>query len=183
MEVGSIAIPGQPAPIVKKKSVEQQKSQSVKNTKTVKKSSVAIEEKNIPVVTPKGHAANFGETTILNEDNIGETTILSNETQQQNRIVPHLIRIKNNEKIFINKAVFRIGKERNYVDYFISDNTAISRSHANIVSHNGEYFLVDTNSTNHSFVNGKMISSNVEVKIEHGTKIMLANEIFEFKFY
>ena len=69
------------------------------------------------------------------------------------------------------------------MDYFIGDNTAISRSHANIVNHNGEFFVVDTNSTNHTYVNGGMIHSNEEVKLSHGTVIRLANEDFEFKLY
>lgn len=91
--------------------------------------------------------------------------------------------MKNNEKIPLNKPVFRIGKERSYVDYFISDNTAISRSHANIINRDGEFFIVDTNSTNHTYVNGGMIQSNVETKLSNGTKIRLANEDFEFKLY
>jgi pSer/pThr/pTyr-binding forkhead associated (FHA) protein len=42
---------------------------------------------------------------------------------------------------------------------------------------------MDTNSTNHTYVNGGMIQSNAEIKISHGTKICLANEEFEFKLY
>lgn len=130
------------------------------------------------------HAApiNFGETTVLGGGQIGETTVLGTEANPV-RVDPHLIRMKNNEKIPLNKPVFRIGKERSYVDYFIGDNTAISRSHANIVNHNGEFYVVDTNSTNHTYVNGGMIQSNVETKLAHGTKIRFANEDFEFRLY
>ena len=126
---------------------------------------------------------NFGETTVLGGGNMGETTVLgvsSAATIQEN---PHLIRAKNNEKINLNKPVFRIGKEKSYVDYFIGDNTAISRSHANFISRDGEYFVTDTNSTNHTYVNGVMIQSNVETKLVHGDKVRLANEDFEFKLY
>ncbi len=124
---------------------------------------------------------NFGETTVLNAG-VGETTVLST-AMETTKNDPHLIRTKNNEKIPLNKPVFRIGKERSYVDYFIGDNTAISRSHANIINHNGEFFVVDTNSTNHTYVNGGMIQSGVETKLSHGTKIRLANEDFEFRLY
>ncbi len=134
-----------------------------------------------PPVPQPSTPISFGETTVLSAG-IGETTVLGTVTATvQND--PHLIRVKNNEKIPLNKPVFRIGKERSFVDYFIGDNTAISRSHANIVSRDGEYFVVDTNSTNHTYVNGGMISSNVEVKLSHGTKIRLGNEDFEFKMY
>lgn len=136
-----------------------------------------------PPVQPQGQPMNFGETTVLGGGKIGETTVLSGELNPQQRPMPHLIREKNNEKIMLDKPVFRIGKERSYVDYFISDNTAVSRSHANIVARDDSYFLMDTNSTNHTFVNGMMIQSNVETKLEHGDKIRLANEGFEFKLY
>lgn len=186
MEVGGMAIPGQPDPVVEKKPAGG--GQTVNNGGAAKPATTTNggtqSGGTTPPVTPRGHAANFGETTVLNKGNIGETTVLNAAAQQQQKqIAPHLIRAKNNEKISVNKPVFRIGKERSYVDYFIGDNTAISRSHANIVTRDGAYYLVDTNSTNHSFVNGEMIPSNEEVRIEHGTKIMLANEDFEFRLY
>ena len=143
-------------------------------------SSPIVEQPNLTFSTPN-HQLNFGETTVLNQGTIGETTVLSDSESMQNR--PCLIRFKNNEKVYVDKPVFRIGKEKSYVDYFIGDNTAISRSHANIITRDGEYFIVDTNSTNHTYVNGVMIQSNVETKIAHGTKIRLANEDFEFRLY
>lgn len=127
---------------------------------------------------------NFGETTVLGGAEIGETTVLTNaQVQNSKSVTPYLIRLKNREKIEITKNIFRIGKERSFVDYFVGDNTAISRSHANIVVRDGVYFIIDTNSKNHTFVNGSMIQSNTEVKIEHGAKICLADEEFEFHLY
>lgn len=124
----------------------------------------------------------FGETTVLGGGTIGETTVLG--MASQNAVLrPHLIRMKNNEWIDVNKPVFRIGKEKSYVDYFIGDNTAVSRSHANVITRDGEFFIVDTNSTNHTYIDGTMILSNTETKLSHGTKIRLANEEFEFRLY
>ena len=133
-----------------------------------------------------GQPMNFGETTVLGGAGgaIGETTVLgasSAKAAPQPR--PMLLRLKNNERINIDKPVYRIGKERSYVDYFIGDNSAISRSHANIITRDGKYFVMDTNSTNHTFVNGSMIQSNVEVPLEHGTMLRLADEEFEFKLF
>lgn len=126
---------------------------------------------------------NFGETTVLMGGAVGETTVLGATSGAAPMIAPHLIRRKNNEKVSLNKPVFRIGKEKSYVDYFIGDNTAISRSHANIITRDGQYLVVDTNSTNHTFVNGMMIPSNQEVQINQGDVIRLANEDFEFHLY
>ena len=136
-----------------------------------------------PAAQPMGSAGNFGETTVLGAGMVsGETTVL-NANANNNNALPHLIRQKNNERISINKDIFRIGKERSFVDYFIGDNAAISRSHANIITRNNEYFVVDTNSTNHTYVNGEMIQSNGEVKLNHGDKVRLANDEFEFRLY
>lgn len=135
----------------------------------------------VPTQMPQGQSGGFGETTVLGGGGIGETTVLGATPATQSK--PCLLRIKNNERITLDKPVFRIGKEKSYVDYFIGDNSAISRSHANIISRDGEYFVVDTNSTNHTYVNGQMIQSNVETKISYGAKIRLANEEFEFRPY
>lgn len=121
----------------------------------------------------------FGETTVLSSGaSAGETTVLSAVSS-----MPFLLRVKNNERIMLNKPVFRIGKERSFVDYFISDNPAISRSHANIVTKETSCFVVDTNSTNHTYVNGEMLQSNMEILLNHGDKIRFANEEFEFRVY
>lgn len=127
----------------------------------------------------QGSQVNFGETTVLGASaSFGETTVLSPDTSVKQN--PYLIRKKNNEKIAVNKPNFRIGKEKSFVDCFIGDNTAISRNHAIIIVRDNSYFIVDTNSLNHTFVNGTMIQSNVEIPIASGDKITLANEEFEF---
>lgn len=127
---------------------------------------------------------NFGETTILEGENglSGETTILE-PSSMSGGVHPYLWRRKNNEKILLDKPLFRIGKEKSFVDYFIGDNTSISRSHANIIKREEKYYIVDTNSTNHTYVNGAMIQSNTEVELKHGNSIVLSNEEFEFKMY
>lgn len=141
---------------------------------------------NIPVQTvqPQSNQADFGGTTVLGAaNNAGGTTVLGAVEQEKVTFNPRLIRSKNNEIILINKPVFRIGKENSYVDYFIADNSAISRSHANIIVRDEDFFVVDTNSTNHTYVNGAMIQSNDEVKLNDKDMIRFANEDFEFRIY
>lgn len=123
----------------------------------------------------------FGETTVLGNSVAGETTVLGASSVVQSRA--YIIRNKNNEKIYLDKPVFRIGKEKSFVDYFIGDNAAISRSHVNVIRRGENYYIVDTNSTNHTYVNGTMIQSNIETPLSHGTKFMLADEEFEYREY
>lgn len=171
----------QPMPQAQQKPVQQVQPQPVQNqnTNTGMTGNPSVPPQILENMTKAG---NFGETTVLGVGSeAGETTVLG--ASQAQIIKPYLLRIKNNERIELNKPVFRIGKERSYVDYFVSDNTAVSRSHANIINKDNDFYIVDTNSTNHTYVNGSMIQSNVETKIEHGTKIRLANEDFEFFMY
>ena len=127
-----------------------------------------------------GSGMNFGETTVLNGSNfVGETTVLGEDSAFSFQRNVFILRKKNGEKVQITKPIFRIGKERSYVDYYIGDNTAISRSHAEIIQRGEDYYIVDTNSTNHTYVNDLMLQSNVEAKLENGTQFRLANETFE----
>lgn len=132
------------------------------------------------IITPvsRSSQADFGETIVPDEES--ENTVLLDSLEEQ-AFRAHLIRKKTNERIEIEGALLRIGREKDYADYCIADNPAIGRSHAYIIERNGEYFVVDTNSKNHTYVNEIRIQSNVEEKLMHGTSIRFANE--EFVFY
>ncbi len=121
----------------------------------------------------------YGETTVLGASGYNETTVLGGSSYE-NMPAAYLIRHKNGERVLVNKDVFHIGKEKSIADYFISDNSAISRKHAEIVKRNNEYYIIDTNSTNHIYVNGIRIPCNVETHIISGTEIILADERFDF---
>lgn len=126
---------------------------------------------------PNGGAGSEG-TTVLSS-NMGDanaTTVLG-----ASAATACLIRTSNNERINITKPYFKIGKDANRVDYCIKGNPAVSRFHASIVSKNGQYFIVDNGTTNHTYVNESMIPANVETQISNGAKIRLADEKFEFK--
>ncbi len=127
-----------------------------------------------------------GETSVLNEP---ETTLLAeenNETTLLNMVeeapsYPTLERTFTGEKVQVNKPVFRIGKERSYVDWFIADNNAVSRSHADIITRGQKYFIKDLNSKNGTYINGTLLSAEKEYEISDGDVIKLANEEFEFR--
>ena len=124
---------------------------------------------------------NFGDTTVLHSGFRGEETSVLNYTKAPDTPKqPYLLRIKNGERIPITGNIFRLGKEEKFVDYVIHDNEAISRSHANIISRNGQYYLQDNNSTNHSFLNGQQCVSNVELPLQDKASIRLGNEEFQF---
>lgn len=117
----------------------------------------------------------------LNEQTDDEppTTLLNNRTLVSSS-KPVLTRISTGEKVQINKQVFCIGKADQGVDYKVTGNKSISRRHAYITSINGVNYLRDNNSTNHTFLNGTQVYSNVDVPIPDNSVIKLSNEEFIF---
>jgi hypothetical protein len=91
-----------------------------------------------------------------------------------------LFRILTNETIPINKPVFRLGKEKQYCDYFVSNNYAVSRSHADIITRGQQYYIMDLNSTNKTYVNGVPLVPRQEEELHEGDNIKLGNEEFIF---
>lgn len=93
---------------------------------------------------------------------------------------PKLLRLSDNEVVSVNKPVFRIGKEKSYVDYFLGDNSAISRSHADIITRGDTYYISDLNSKNFTFLNGIKLVPNQETILKDGDKIKFADDEFVF---
>jgi len=92
----------------------------------------------------------------------------------------YLVHIRTGMRIVISKPNFTIGKEKGMVDYCVTDNNTVSRKHARIFWNGSEYCVEDTNSKNHTYVNGDMLSSNVPRKLENGARIRCSNEEFSF---
>ncbi len=94
---------------------------------------------------------------------------------------PRLVRVLTGETISVNKPVFRLGKEKSYVDYFVANNMAVSRSHADIIVRASRCYVKDLNSKNHTYINGRDIPPHFETEIQNGDRLLLGNE--EFIFY
>lgn len=106
------------------------------------------------------------------------TTILETSRDYENP-VPYLVRLRTNELIPILKKEFLIGKSAD-ADYQITDNKKVSRRHAIFRIRNGECYLQDNNSTNHTFVNGKLIQPGVEIILSNDDYIRLGDEEFRY---
>lgn len=125
---------------------------------------------------PAGEEMDFGETVLLDD----EMTMYAVTEGEPESGYPYLLRNNNQEKVMIKKDIFKIGKDQDYADFCIK-NPAVSHRHAYIIKRGNEYFIVDTKSKNHTYVNGVKIESNTEVKLENGDKISIAREELEFR--
>lgn len=129
-----------------------------------------------------GVGADQKDTVYFSDAGEDETVLMGQGISVQ-RIIPYLLRKRNGEKVFINKPVFRIGRDSDYNDYAIIENRYIGHSHCHILVRNGEYFLVDDNSKNQTKLNGEVLVAGVEMKLAHGYIIRMADEDFEFHIY
>lgn len=121
---------------------------------------------------------------IIAETDESEGTCLLEETvllvDNQPKIVPIINRCKTGEEIIIDKDEFRIGHRKAYADYYIGDNQWISRAHAKVLKREDGYYIVDTNSKNHTYINDERLIPEKEYLLEDGMILRLANEDFVF---
>lgn len=117
-------------------------------------------------------------TTVLSDDGISVQQI--QQMQSVNYHFASLTRQVTGEKIELGKPSFVLGKNPEKSDYAVADNTNISRVHAVITMRNGRYYVMDQNSTNGTFINGRIIKAGQETEILPGDCLMLANEEFIF---
>lgn len=126
--------------------------------------------------------ANNGETGVL-DPSFWDTALNSTPSQRLGRVartapVPKLVHNASGRTVVINKANFWIGKDD--VDLLI-DKDVISRKHAEIIVRGNSYFIIDNNSTNKTYVDGKAIPGKATVEIFNGTKVKFVDE--EYTFY
>ena len=81
------------------------------------------------------------------------------------------------KRVEINHFPFAIGRED--ADYTIH-RPKVSRKHMYIGKRDGRYFAFDENSTNHTYVNGRMIAPYTEVELQSGDNIRIADDEITF---
>ncbi len=94
-----------------------------------------------------------------------------------------LVGIKTSEKmeIAVSKQEFTLGKKVDAVDYAITTNNAISRTHCKIIFEKGGSFILDLSSVNGTYINGVKLTPNTKTPIKVGDKLRLANLEFLVK--
>ena len=107
------------------------------------------------------------------DDGSAGTTVLSAG-------MPYLIRKDNGRRIDIAHDSFVLGKERSKVDYCISGNKTVSRTHCRIRKIGGECYIEDLKSMNFTFLNGKQLPEYQAALLRDGDSIRLSNVEFEF---
>lgn len=80
-------------------------------------------------------------------------------------------------QILINTTEFVLGKSDS-CNGVLSFNEEISREHCKIVWHDGQYYIIDLNSTNGTYLNDEMLVPSQEYPIRPGDHIRLSASTF-----
>ena len=107
------------------------------------------------------------------------------EVPKQEKVRQLLLKMKEGKQPLsfrVYKKEFVIGRNARISDGVISGNTKIGRQHCKILFSENKYFLMDLNSKNGTFLNGKKISENMIKEIAENDIIRLANVDFVAKF-
>ena len=137
----------------------------------------AVPVQNVQMPVYNAPIQNFGETVDL-KSYTQETSVLDGG-QVMGMISPCLVRKTTKEQFFLSKEVTRIGRSRDNVDIYITDNTSIGRVHAVLYWENNRVYIEDQHSTNGTFLNDRKITGREE--LTSGSRIRLSNEEFEFR--
>lgn len=116
------------------------------------------------------------ETTVLTSQPVFQNQPTNKEIQSEYYL--YLIRNLNGEKITIDVTPFTIGKDSANMD-FVLNNDSVSRHHATIIYENGDYFIMDNNSTNGTTIEGIKLQPGEKGEIGNGYIISLGNESFQ----
>lgn len=124
-----------------------------------------------PPVQPQNFPT--AETTVLNV--CPETTVLN---AQPALPTVRLIRDRTGSVVVLDRPQLRIGRDPSAADYIVADNTAVGRHHADLFCRDGGCYVVDCNSTNHTYLNGQKLTPGVEYPLQSGDTLLLGDESF-----
>ena len=88
--------------------------------------------------------------------------------------------LQTNQVTVIDKTAFIIGSAQSSVDLMLSS-IMVSRTHCKIVCKEDRFFLSDLNSTNHTFLNGKIVPPYEEIPLQFGNEITVGDQKLSFQ--
>lgn len=128
------------------------------------------------------HVVNAQETktmeTFIEEkgSSLGETVILGKPKPVE---TPYLKEMDGQGIIKLDKKSILVGRMGSFVDHVVSS-TAVGKVHAELINEENEYFIIDSNSRNGTFINDERLKPNTKVRIGNNDVIRFANKEYVF---
>lgn len=138
-----------------------------------------VEEEEFEMKLVEDEQIKNEETNYQSAEPIGQTVLLSRDLE----IKRHTLIYQGNDAIKsfdLDVFPFVLGKAEKGIDGTILS-SLVSRIHCQINYVNQEYTLQDLNSTNGTYLNGRLLTPREQVKIQPGDRIILANQPFLFQ--
>lgn len=117
----------------------------------------------------------YGETTVLSEEGKSFTKEIAVE-KEKHRLYLEALEQGKYDPIHIHNSVV-LGCMEEGCNYILKDR-GISRMHAKLMEKPDGFYLLDLNSTNGTYLNGQMLESGEDYKIEEGDHIAFAKSEF-----
>lgn len=127
------------------------------------------DRKNSSGASMENSSGGWHGTVMMGADSATGTVMIGAEA------APYLL--YQGQKVLLEHFPFTLGKEN--TDFIIGKNV-VSRMHASINCREDGYFVMDENSKNHTWLNGRQLSPYTETPLQDGDTLRLANEIMTF---
>ncbi len=127
---------------------------------------IIAEQENIKKQIPAPRPVYHGETEIIRKPKI--------------KARAYLKELEGETVIELDKKSILVGRMEGFVDTALKS-SAVGKIHAELLSEEGDYFIVDCNSRNGTFINDKRIVPNSRIKVQNNDMVRFANK--EFKFF
>ena len=154
-------------------SEEHREDVNVQQRKTMDYESILNGTQGLSNAEPERLASIVGE--------LGSGTTVLNSQHQTNTPRQAVLIDSMGRRISITKAYFVVGKSSGAADYRIAGNSAISRRHMAIIRKNDQFFIEDLHSTNKTFLNDNLLAPEVEMPLQSGDVVKLANVKMQFE--
>lgn len=169
--------------------VKSKHNKNISNEKTIKsdksmnlkKKQITNEDFNNNINLSKTHNTEFVDSNPTEIIDSSVTELIDSSETTLLQFNPYFLINKDgvSERIYIVKDVFIIGRMSNVSDYVIN-NSAIGRTHIQILKRDNKVYLKDLKSKNGTFVNGQRLVEE-EVLLKNDDKVTIANVDMIFK--
>ncbi|MDD6035300.1 MAG: DUF6382 domain-containing protein [Lachnospiraceae bacterium] len=113
-----------------------------------------------------------GTQIVGREQEYSKTVCLTDDEEKVEAVFEHA-----GKRVSLTHFPYYVGREN--ADYVIA-RPRISRKHIHIIKREERYYVIDDNSTNHTYLNGNIIAPYTEIEITSGDNIRLADETLTF---
>jgi len=133
-----------------------------------------------PMQAPAAPKAEAGRTVLLSGSENGgtaKTMVMGSGTTGAGEL--YLVQKDTNQYIHVTHTNFHIGRAENIVDYTVQTrNHYLGNDHAYILLDGGNYYIVDNNTQNHTYLNERRLEPSKPTLFHAGDTIRMADVVF-----